>query len=460
MVDAAQINEEVLCTLLLNQTTNTVELGSTPIEQHFVQPVQQLKALCSDPSVTLQDIIAFIEQRPEFNTLSAHYRYCQKLDGTYQAFDAKNEETIPKILKQQAVMLMNKEFMEDYDIDLAIQTLKHELGEEYGLWAKAYSINAAYRKCHNDKGILTFSHRISGWSNPVYRLTPNFTVELKTNFGFGSASYFYTKLTYKNIEITPVSEWIQYEIAKFSEIVRYTKLHALKHTSWLEALNFCLTACNTSLADEEAFVSKYIVEECEKMVKGLEDILVQDNFSIRKGRFMGYYPIDKKGHYLTEFRGEKISGALDFIDKILEFRSIASVTNFIQRIEACCKRIQPILVSELVDMNSELAKLHGEMDVLRPKYLSLNSSNQVYAKKRQEIRAAIVGDTVFRAADYPHKQINDEFLAQHPEYPAFEIEFKEVSKAYFDLSKMIENMEKVLRSITSHNNKISRHFGK
>jgi len=195
------------------------------------------------------------------------------------------------------------------------------------------------------------------------------------------------------------------------------------------------------------------------MVKGLEDILAQDNFSIRKGRFMGYYPIDKKGHYLTEFRGEKVSGALDFIDKILEFKSIASVTNFIKRIEACCKKIQPILAFELVDIK-ELAAFHSEMDALRPKYLSLNSSNQVYSKKRQEIRATIVGDTVFSAAEYPHKQINDEFLAQHPEYPAFELEFKVVSKAYFELSKMIENMEKVLRSITNHNNKIIKHFGR
>jgi hypothetical protein len=419
MITAAQINEEVLCILLLNQATNTVELGYTPIEQHFTQPIQALKTLCYDSSTALEDIARFIERQPELNKLSAHYRYCQKLDGSYQAFDAKNEGTAPKIAQRQAIMLKNQESRADFNVEAAVANLKAEISNEYELWAKAYSINVAYRLCHNDKRILTFSHRISGWSNPVYRLTPNFTVELKTNFGFGSASYFYTKLTYKNIEITPVSEWIQYEIAKFSEIVRYTKLHSLKHTSWVEALNFCRVACNTSLVDEEAFVTKYIVEECEQMVKGLEDILARDDFSIRKGRFMDYFPTDKKGHYLTEFRGEKVSGALDFIDKILEFNSIASVINFVKRIERCCQKIQPILNHELIDIKSELTKFYNEMDAIRPKYLLLSSSNQTYTKKRQQIRAAIVGDTIFSAQEYPHQQINDEFLAQNPEYPAF-----------------------------------------
>ena len=48
-------------------------------------------------------------------------------------------------------------------------------------------------------------------------VTPNFSVEIKTNFGYGSVSYFYTKLKYKNIEITPFSEWVDYEFARFAK---------------------------------------------------------------------------------------------------------------------------------------------------------------------------------------------------------------------------------------------------
>lgn len=465
MIAAAQINETALCTLTLNPTTNSVELGYNPIEQHFTQTIHDLKSLCDDSSRSLEDIIAFIQSQPELDKLSGRYRYCQKLDGTYQAFDAKNEEMAARVAQQQALISAIAEQADDEDCDednspeAKIAQFKSEISKQYELWAKAYSINLAYRYCHNNKDILTFSHRISGWANPVYRLTPNFTVELKTNFGFGNASYFYTKLTYKNIEITPVSEWIQYELAKFSEIVRYTRFHALEHDSWIEALTFCKSACNTSLVDEAAFVSKYIIEECEKMVTGLEEILVKDDFSIRKGRFMGKSPIDKKGHYLTEFRGEKISGALDFIDKILEFKSIASVTAFIGRIEDCCRRIQPILSHELIDIKGELTQLNAEMDTLAPTYLLLANSYRAYAKHRQAIVTAIVGDTRLISIDYPYQQISEEFAAKFPEYPAFEIEYNAVAKAHARLSQMIENMSKVFQSITKHNNKIRSYFG-
>src|SRR5690606_38411441 len=127
------------------------------------------------------------------------------------------------------------------------------------------------------------------WSNPEFKLSENFTVVLKTNFGYGSASYFYIKLKYKNIEITPFSEWIDYEIAKFTEIIRYTKSFVyrllrgiyngkrvyqqkMENSNWQDAIDYTKTACNVSLKDEVDFVRKYIIDECERMVAGLENI--------------------------------------------------------------------------------------------------------------------------------------------------------------------------------------------
>ena len=95
------------------------------------------------------------------------------------------------------------------DVEKCETQLKEEIKDKYILWNNAFSINKAYNICKKDKSILSFSHRKDGWSNPVYQLTQNFSVEIKTNFGYGRKSYFYTKLNYKEIDITPVSEWIE-----------------------------------------------------------------------------------------------------------------------------------------------------------------------------------------------------------------------------------------------------------
>ena len=95
-----------------------------------------------------------------------------------------------------------------------LQTFKKSFYDMYQLWTNAYSIRKAYETCKSDENIIIFSHRTSGWSNPVYQLTPNFSVEVLTNFGYGRSSYFYTRLKYKNIEITPFSDWINYRFVQ------------------------------------------------------------------------------------------------------------------------------------------------------------------------------------------------------------------------------------------------------
>lgn len=271
-----KINEKVLCVLRMNESTNQIKIDYIDIQNPFLQLINKFSSLCNSPESTLGQIAKFIKDTKQFDQLTAHYRYCKSLRGAYQAFSANNKDTLEEIAYGERLMLLNhKENPDEYNLELHTTLYKEELKQKYILWAKAFAINKTYKLCHEDKSILTFSHRIDGWANPLYQLTTNFSIELKTNFGFGHASYFYTKLKYKNIEITPFSEWIDYEFAKFSEIVRYTKPHILQNEYWQEAMEFSKDACNLSLTDEQKFVEKYIIDECEKMVTGLEEIFCQ-----------------------------------------------------------------------------------------------------------------------------------------------------------------------------------------
>jgi hypothetical protein len=453
-----KINEDVLCVLRKDGETNQIIIDYVNIDKPLTGLIESFSALCSNPQTSLQQIISFIETKEVLTQLNAHYRYCVSLNGSYQAFTGNNANTIKEINEFYQLMLLNQRQSENYNINEAISNLKEEIRLRYILWHKAFSINKTYRLCHEDKSILTFSHRIDGWSNPVYQLTSNFSVELKTNFGYGHASYFYTKLKYKNIEITPFSEWINYEIAQFSEIVRYSQSYLLANENWLDAMEFSKDACNLSLQNELAFVEKYIIDECEKMVKGLEDIFSAEHFSF-KNRDKTEYTKDKKGHVLVQFRGEKISGALDFISKILEYESIASIQSFIKRIEVCNKKIQPILVDESKNLKAKISSMKDKVSASKPKYESVIAENTLYGTKKIELQKEMIknGQLDFRQIDTV--KLNAEFNIKYPAYKEFEKEYKSVTESYRMMNEQLQNLIKVFDNIIAYNVKIVNYFG-
>jgi hypothetical protein len=455
-----KINEEVLCVLRKNSQSNQIEINYVAIANTLEKIIENFTSLCENPNTTLQEVIIFIKTTSELDQLSAHYRYCVHLNGSYQAFIANNQDTITEITNRQQLMLLNqKNDPENYDINNAIADYKEEIKNKYILWNKAFSIDKTYSLCREDKSILTFSHRIDGWSNPVYQLTTNFSVEIKTNFGYGRASYFYTKLKYKNIEITPFSEWIDYEYANFSEIVRYTQSHLLGNEYWLEAMEFSRAACDLSMSDEVKFIEKYVIDECERMVCGLEDIFIKENFSF-KNRDKDQYTVDKKGHVLVEFRGEKISGALDFISKILEFKGIVSIKSFINRIESCNRRIQPILEDESKLLKVKISNLTYERNDLKPKYDKVIEENNDYNKKKNELQKLMVSNGQVKIEYIDTVKLNNEFNSNFPEYKEFKEEYQKVTETYNVLTEQLENLTKVKDNIETYYDKITNHFKK
>ncbi len=456
-----KINEEVLSVLRKKNNTNQIEIGYIDIINPFKSIIDKFVDICNKPETTIQHIVSFIQNTKEFNQLTAQYRYCVSLSSPFQAFSANNQNTIKDLNHDYQLILFNKqENKETYNINNDVVKLKTDIKNKYILWSHAYSINKTYRLCHEDKSILTFSHRIDGWSNPVYQLTPNFSVEIKTNFGYGNASYFYTKLKYKNIDITPFSEWIDYEFARFSEIIRYTRSYILKNESWFEAMEFSRDACNLSLTDEVKFVEIHIIDECEKMVNGLEELFYKEHFTF-KNRGNKESSVDKKGHILIEYRGEKISGALDFISKIIEFKKIASINSFIDRIEDSNRRIQPILVEESEILKIKINNLNQEKNELYPKYNEVLKINQDYTTRRAKLQTEIT--TKIQSSTNRidiNKTLETAFATRYPEYIAFCKTFKIVNESYRIITEKIKNNTKIRNNIISYNKKITTYFDK
>jgi hypothetical protein len=454
-----KINEEVIC-LIRKDEGNQIVIGYMDIINPFKTSVDELAELCEWPTSTIDEILSYIQTTKDFELLTSYYNYCVSLTNSFEGFFANNQNFIKEIKDRYQIILFKKmENPDTYNIENAIKGLKFEIKNKYILWSRAFAIKNTYRLCHEDKSIIVFSHRMVGWSNPVYQLTPDFSIEIKTNFGYGRVSYFYTKLKFKNIDITPFSEWVDYEFASYSDIIRYTQSHPLMNEYWEEAMDFSLDACNLSLIDEVKFVEKYIIDECEKMVSGLEELFNKEVFTFRT-RYKREYSVDKKGHVLVGFRGEKISGALDFISKILEFDNITKVKSFIRRIEECNKRIQPILLEEAKILKIKIESLTKERDELQPKYDEILKISNEYNSKRNKLYNEMISKGELNSNWNNTLKLENAFVIEFPDYTKFKEEYKRVSENYGILIQKIQSNTKFRDNIVSYNDKILRYFGK
>jgi L-fucose mutarotase/ribose pyranase (RbsD/FucU family) len=231
----------------------------------------------------------------------------------------------------------------------------------------------------------------------------------------------------------------------------------LKNEYWLEAMEFTKDACNLSNIDETKFVEKYIIDECEEMVKGLEEIFHKEHFSF-KDRAKNHYTKDKKGHVLIEFRGEKISGALDFISKILEFDEIASIQSFIKRIESSNKKIQPILAEESEIIKIKLSNLNTERNELKPTYDKVVNDNVLFNNKKTELQKRMISNGELDSKQIDTVKLNNQFQKENPDYSDFLEEFKSVTESYRILNEQIHNLTKICDNIILYKKKILEYF--
>lgn len=455
-----RINEKVLLILKKNKFYGNIEIDCIDIIESLSPAVQKIYELCDSPSETVDSIIDFIETASELKQLDGDYDYCEKLNSAFQGFTANNIEYAAHLIKRRDLILFRKmKNPRTYKADKHFSNLKEQIKNRYILWSNALAIKKAYKVCESNKDIIIYSHRRAGWSNPEYQLTPNFSIEIKTNFGYGRVSYFYTKLKYKNIEITPFSEWIIYERANFTEIIEYTSEHAIGNPYWLEAMEFSRDAYNLSMTDETKFVKKYIIEECEKMASGLEHFFNESHFTFKNGKNVTYH-VDKVGHDLMEFRGAKISGALDFISQIIEFNGVVEIKSFIDRIEKCNIKIRPILLDELEIIKGEMESLTRELKNLKRKYDGFIAENNVYIQNKKDLENEMIKRRQLEKDNINMDVLNKRFDYKYPKYKFFEKNYKDVEESSKKTKKTFENMQTIHDKIVSHITKIDTHFPK
>jgi hypothetical protein len=486
------INIDSLC--ILKYENGKVIISYEPIEDYFQNERVYLKELCALEGNNIKDIVVYLKQTKSLWKLQRKYSHCIDLDKISKPIHADIKLTTEKLTGREKRLLSRLECEEsirkgegvlsqekDYEFEntvsrpepdpseieyvfLEIKNLEKELSTDFEAWLDAYNIMKSYDKCKLDKNIIAFSHKKRGWSNPIIKMTNNFSIEIKTNFGFGNASYFYITLTYKNIVIGAYSDWVSYKYAKYSDIIRYSyslteigkKSYGkktvtgtvIKDSSWKEAMEYSRIACNLSLTDEKAFLDKYVMGECEKMVGGLEKIY--------HGKNLKGFEVDKKGYKLIEYKGEKISGALDFINHILEFQNHANIKPSVLRIEDINEKIQPLLSQEIIQIRETLKSLYPAHLELKKNYSNYSEKRKEYMKKKNKMRNEIKNYKV-KVKDVG-EEVEKKFKVQFPEFEVFNEELELLVEPWNKSKEEISILEESFKKISLYNDKILGYF--
>ena len=442
------INEDNLCVLRRNTNNSLFSIEYVPVEILNKADLTELYTRLNDQTLSGSEIYNYIKNHPTLNVLFKPYNFCVDLYGTCYEGEANNN-------------MYNLTRLEEHFSNPHYR--KRVLLRICERRALAYSLEKAYRDCESNNTLLAFSHRRIGWAEKPYQLDDSFTIEFKTNFGFGNSSYFYTKLKYKEIEIVPISEWVHYRYANLYEIISASAVHSVTHESWNQALGYGRDACNLFIRNKNEFVNQYLKQECEKLMTGLYEIKTKAKFKLRENhdRFNPIFKeIDFTGSELIAFRGEKISGSLDIIDSIRSLENILSIANYINRIESYNREIEPSLESELKNISRQLPLLKDQFAGIESNYDQLKEKDNEYDEIRSMLREELnmTGEYLELAYDEKLEYMQSRFLEKYPEYPIFQKQLDDTKEQYYALSSKIRPLENSLYSIEKSIAKIKAYF--
>ena len=363
MNNKLEINETHLTVLKRNTDDEGVYIDYVPLINPMKKSLNEAYLMCTDNETHSDYPNEILDSDRNLRKVLSVTNFCWQLHRPYQGLD--NDENLSydqpnklgyyvlnrlKRAKKNLLLYSNwtKLAAKANKKDLLLRLMNHEL---------AYSLEKTYRKVKNDPDVLAWSHRKLGWTYPEFKLTNKLEMQFLTNFGYGRVSYFYLKLKYKNIDIIPFSEWIRYRSPRYDELIQYSQEYDLDNESWNEAMEYAAEAVNLCVTDEAEFIETYITRECKRLSNGLMKIYSQNES----------YD-DESNRAEIDFKGEKITGALNLIESIAEYESIIKVSNFIEEIEQLNQDLLPYLTSEYEQINSELNRASVRLIELEPVY--------------------------------------------------------------------------------------------
>lgn len=384
-----KINETHLC--VLKKRGENLFVDYFELEFEFQNELLELEAMCNNSNRSSYELEEFAANS-RLKILFQNFNYCNKLDGSFQgigeyiitdyiSYKQDIDEYEENLIKDEELSLEDKnEKIENY-IGFKRNSAYHSIKNRI----IPYLLDKAYKSLTNNNEVLAYSHRKIGWSFPVFKLSNDFHVIFKSNFGYGSSSYFFAIIRYKEIDIVPYSEWVHYRFVNQTDIIRYTRRYKLENESWRNTMDFTCQLYNSSVNKPFLFVNQWIVNECIEMVSGIENILNKNDEVIIKDNFFNNKQLKISGIDLINFKGEKISGALSFLNKMKELMILSNkIPELIERILNCNLSIYHDLNFEIIKLDKKIQELLTEKKIIQQNLFLLTPEVEKFNKLKEQ----------------------------------------------------------------------------
>lgn len=259
--------------------------------------------------------------------------------------------------------------------------LKKKFLETAYRYIEAYNYDLVRQQISSDENIKMYSSENIGWTYFEYKISSDIVFTLNTNFGYGSASYFFANLRWKGIDILPYSHAVRYYKANMRDLIRYTRLYYPDRDNWVNALKFVVEISNSAMTDEKSFVQKWIIAEVNEMMKGLQCIKQDSKSYIERfseqSRESEYITVrnitnDEKIRYAAYpeemgivFKAEKITGALTLLDKLAQLPNVyPAVTDRIEEIKIMNREILPEIEHHIEHIGEDISRLERKLNLI------------------------------------------------------------------------------------------------
>ena len=233
-----------------------------------------------------------------------------------------------------------------------------------------FDLNRAIEKLKSNPAVLMYSTEIIGRTTMVYKISADITITLKTNFSYGSASYFFVNLNYKGIDFLPYSAIIRYYKVNMVDFIRYTRQYYPERKYWDTALTFVADTSNFAKNYERDFLHQWCIKEIDEMISGLHNIkkcsdIRQLTFDESKDHEYVYVrninaaEKERAKVYPKEmtmaFKAEKITGALCLLEKMQRWTEIyEEVNDRIEKIKQINIDILPEIETAIVNIENDI----------------------------------------------------------------------------------------------------------
>ena len=467
----SQVNEKYVLALVENSdATPSVKRMDIPSSE---VPIAELEAMVDNPNRTVYDMSSYFYS--VFSPKVKAFAFCYPSEYNDSFIDSRS---VPKEVSyadyvkgvKEIESIFNgkhrfcKESLEvlklklDNEIIEANHSDKKKYFKKASIYIKCLRLSETVKKIKEHDEIKMYSRDVVGYSTYTHKINDDITVELRTNFGYGSAAYFNLAVKYKDIVILPYSYLVHYYYANMKSLMACTRAYRPLRESWESSIKFIADFVNQSIADPRKFVGEYVIKEVEEMMKGLRAIMdnpaevqirIKDSTSYEV-RLSVIRPFNKDEFVMMEsmadelttlFKAEKITGALLFIESLTQLQEFCGdMSALIGEILSMNKDVKPEIPPVLNSVRSMIEAFKREEKNLERQIKFKENRKQYFDKRKERLQAKMTF-----AEKIAHDKI---FREKNPLYIKLEEEINELNQKVYNFQDKIRKRERVEERLT------------